>query len=202
MSKSESKYFNTARRMDEAFLELINKKDFEYITVKEICEKAEVNRSTFYLHYETMEDLLRESVEYHQQSLSDYVGHDLKTIGERIQNDSLDALYFVTNEYLEPYLKFIKDNKELFKAVLKHPNVFHSVDTFKKMSEYVFIPVMDRFNVPQNEQKYMLQFHIQGLIGIVSAWLKKDCEDSIEDIIEVMQKCVNKIDNSYKNVKK
>ena len=48
--------------MDEAFLTLLAKKDFEYITVKEICEVAGVNRSTFYLHYETMSDLLSESI--------------------------------------------------------------------------------------------------------------------------------------------
>ena len=35
----------------------------KYITVKEVCKKAGVNRSTFYLHYESMDDLLRESVE-------------------------------------------------------------------------------------------------------------------------------------------
>lgn len=62
MNKSESRYFATAARMDEAFLTLLAKKDFEYITVKEICEVAGVNRSTFYLHYETMSDLLSESV--------------------------------------------------------------------------------------------------------------------------------------------
>ena len=47
LNKSESKYFNTAVRMDKAFLELLGTKSFEYITVKEICEKAGVNRSTF-----------------------------------------------------------------------------------------------------------------------------------------------------------
>ena len=62
MNKSESKYFATAARMDEAFLILLAKKDFEYITIKEICEVAGVNRSTFYLHYETMSDLFSESV--------------------------------------------------------------------------------------------------------------------------------------------
>ena len=62
MNRSESRYFATAARMDEAFLTLLAKKNFEYITVKEICEVAEVNRSTFYLHYETMSDLLSESV--------------------------------------------------------------------------------------------------------------------------------------------
>ena len=64
MNKSESKYYNTAVKMDEALLTLLEKKDFEYITVKEICEKADVNRSTFYLHYETVGDLLDECVEH------------------------------------------------------------------------------------------------------------------------------------------
>ena len=62
MNRSESKYFATAARMDEAFLELLEKKDFAYITVKEICEKAGVNRSTFYLHYENISDLLKETL--------------------------------------------------------------------------------------------------------------------------------------------
>lgn len=47
MNKSQSKYFNTACLMDEALLSLLQKKDYTYITVKEICEKAGVNRSTF-----------------------------------------------------------------------------------------------------------------------------------------------------------
>lgn len=63
MNKSESKYFNTALLMDEALIRLLEVKDYEYITVKEICEKAGVNRSTFYLHYETVNDLLSECLE-------------------------------------------------------------------------------------------------------------------------------------------
>ena len=63
MNKSESKYFNTALRMDEALLALLEKKDLEYITVKEICHQAGVNRSTFYLHYETIADLVNETLE-------------------------------------------------------------------------------------------------------------------------------------------
>lgn len=63
MNKSESKYFNTALLMDEALIRFLEVKDYEYITVKEICEKAGVNRSTFYLHYETVNDLLSECLE-------------------------------------------------------------------------------------------------------------------------------------------
>lgn len=64
MNKNESKYFNTALLMDEALIYLLDKKDIDYITIKEICEKAGVNRSTFYLHYESIDDLLEETMQY------------------------------------------------------------------------------------------------------------------------------------------
>ena len=64
LNKSESKYYNTACLMDEALILLLEKKEYSFITVKEICEKAGVNRSTFYLHYETIDDLLSECIEY------------------------------------------------------------------------------------------------------------------------------------------
>ena len=64
LNKSESKYYNTASLMDEALILLLEKKEYSFITVKEICEKAGVNRSTFYLHYETIDDLLSECIEY------------------------------------------------------------------------------------------------------------------------------------------
>ena len=63
MNRSESKYFNTALKMDEALISLLENKDLEYITIKEICEKAGVNRSTFYLHYETVAELVNETAE-------------------------------------------------------------------------------------------------------------------------------------------
>ena len=59
MNKNESKYFNTAQKMDEALITLLEKKELAYITVSEICKEAGVNRSTFYLHYETIQDLLK-----------------------------------------------------------------------------------------------------------------------------------------------
>ena len=72
MNKSESKYYNTACLMDRALLELLDKKQFEYITVKEICERAGVNRSTFYLHYESTADLLEEAMEFLFLELKNY----------------------------------------------------------------------------------------------------------------------------------
>ena len=63
MNKSESKYYNTALLMDEALLLLLEQKEYEFITVKELCAKAGVNRSTFYLHYQSIDELLFETIE-------------------------------------------------------------------------------------------------------------------------------------------
>ena len=63
MNKNESKYFNTALKMNDALISLLASKDFEYITIKDICEKAGVNRSTFYLHYSNTSDLLEEVID-------------------------------------------------------------------------------------------------------------------------------------------
>ena len=62
MEKNESKYFYTAQLMNQALLDLLEKKDIEFITITEITKKAGINRSTFYLHYENIYELLEETV--------------------------------------------------------------------------------------------------------------------------------------------
>ena len=67
MNKNESKYFYTASLMNQALLELLEKKDIEFITITEITKKAGVNRTTFYLHYDNIDDLLGETIAYINQ---------------------------------------------------------------------------------------------------------------------------------------
>lgn len=109
MNRSESKYFHTAICMDEAFLSILGKKDFAYITVKEICERAGVNRSTFYLHYEDVNDLLNESIQYmYDQFLSYMKDHSVEEeLVMRLQDCSVSDLYFITPKYLTPYLSYM-----------------------------------------------------------------------------------------------
>lgn len=191
MNRSESKYFNTAIRMDRAFLELLDKKDFAYITVKEICEKAEVNRSTFYLHYETIGDLLCESVQYLNQHFQEYMGIN-DDIVARLRKCSKEELYLVTPEYLRPYLSYIKEYRRLFKTAVENSMVLGLSDTYDKMFCYVFEPILERFRVPQADRNYMMVYYIHGLMAIIAEWLKKDCADSMEHIIEIIMSLIPK----------
>ena len=72
MNKDESKYFKSAEKMQGALISLLDRKEFEHISIKEICETAGVNRSTFYLHYDNANDLLSETVE---AVYKDFFGH-------------------------------------------------------------------------------------------------------------------------------
>lgn len=190
MKKSESKYFNTAVRMDQAFLELLEKKDMEYITVKELCETAGVNRSTFYLHYETIGDLLAESVQYMNQKFLEHMRLRTENFIPKIQECPLDELYLVTPTYLMPYLEYIQQNKRVFRTALKNSGSLRLEETYRRMMRHVFLPILERFQVPEPDQHYMVAFYVSGLMAILSEWLKNDCEDSIEHVCAVMEQCV------------
>ena len=190
MTRSENKYFATAARMDEAFLELLEEKDFAYITVKEICEKAGVNRSTFYLHYETVNDLLAESARYIIDKLMANMPQDTAEFIERLQTRPLEELHLITPEYLMPYLNFIKEHRRIFRTSVEHSSVLGMDDAYLALNRHVFKPILDRFYIPSSKQQYIMLFYINGLMGIINEWLKEDCEDSVEHIISVMQICI------------
>lgn len=190
MNKSESKYFNTAARMDAALLELLEKKDLEYITVKEICERAGVNRSTFYLHYESVGDLIAECVEYTNRQFLEYIRGDHDGFIKNIRDCPTEELYLITPEYLIPYLNNIKKNQRLFQTMLKNASALRLEDSYLRLFRYVFTPILDRYQVPGESREYMMAFYIHGLIAIITEWLKKDCRDSVGHIISVMQQCI------------
>ena len=190
MNKSESKYFATAAKMDEAFLALLEKKDFAYITVKEICAEAGVNRSTFYLHYETIGDLLAESMEHMNRQFLDYMAHDSEAFVTRLHTCPMEELYLLTPEYLTPYLNYIREHPRLFRTATENAAVLGLNSSYDRMSRHVFTPILERYGVPQQDRAYLMAFYIQGLMAILTEWLKGDCADSIEHILAIIRRCI------------
>ena len=190
MNKNESKYFNTAIKMDEALITLLEKKGFEYITIKEVCETAGVNRSTFYLHYENTSDLLKETTRYIINKHLAYYEIDKKRISLQFETCRRDELLFITDEYLTPYLTFIKDNQRLFKVSIKHFHSMHMDEVYGKMFEHIFSPILARFCVPESERAYVMKFYLTGVFAIVMEWLDKNCSDDMKTVIKIITDCV------------
>jgi len=190
MNRSESKYFNTAARMDEAFLELLEQKDLAYITVKEICERAGVSRSTFYLHYETIGDLLSESLEHMSRQFSSYFTQEHKSIATRLYTCPLEELRLITPGYLTPYFRYIREHRRLFQAAAKNSAAMRLDDAYEDLFRQVFTPILERYQVPEKDRRYLMTFYIRGLFAIITEWLEQGCSDPIEHIISVIGRCI------------
>ena len=190
MNKSESKYFNTAVRFDQALLSLLEKKPFEYITIREICQEAGVNRSTFYLHYQNTSDLLQETTAYMLEHFASYFSVDTENIASQYANCDLQELNFINDKYLHPYLLFIQENQRVFSAVLSQPTTFDSNAIFQRLFDYIFHPILDRFHYPKDEQRYVMMFYLNGIIAILAEWLKDGCQKSIEHISAIICCCI------------
>ncbi len=189
MNKSESKYFNTALLMDKALITLLEEKDFEYITVKEICERAGVNRSTFYLHYETIGDILAETTDYYNEEFLKRFCKKPNEFIEDIGTVPLEELVLVNSDYLTPYLEFIKEHISVYKASFKNPVCMEAEKKFEKISKFVLVPIMNRFGIPKEEQMYRIKFYIHGCNAVIREWINRDCKDPIEEIEKIIIDC-------------
>ena len=190
MNKNESKYFNTARKMDEALITLLAKKDFNYITIKEICKIAGVNRSTFYLHYENTSDLLKETTQYILDKHLEYYSVNTKNISQLFETCDQKDMVFITDKYLVPYLTFIKENSLVFKVAINHFDSMNMNEVYDRMFTHIFNPILAQFKVPEEERNYVIKFYLTGIFAIVKEWLDKDCSDSMDLIIRIIIDCI------------
>lgn len=190
MNKSESKYFHTARKMDLALMELLEKKEFEYITIKEICAKAGVNRSTFYLHYENTRDLLTEAVEQMLMDFREYFPQDQELVIAHVDRCPTEELLFITPEYLTPYLTYVREHKKLIRTALRHATAMELEKVFDRMFRHVFDPILARFDAPEGQRHYMMAFYLNGINAIITKWLETECEAPVEEIMAIITTCV------------
>ncbi len=189
MNRSESKYYNTAVKMDEAFLRLLNQKDFEFITVKDICTEAGVNRSTFYLHYETVVDLLNETMEYINKTFYSYF-QDLSFDVERIYAAPLEELYLITPEYLIPWLQFTMDHRRLFSTFIKRSKTLRVIESYERIFKDVLSPILSRFHVQKGDHAYILLFYVEGISGMVKEWIRNDCSLPVQEVARLIMSCI------------
>ena len=186
MNKNESKYFNTAKKMNDALITLLETKEFEYISIKEICHIANVNRSTFYLHYSNMNDLLEETIKSLNLSFNSHF-NSRENENTIISKDNLEDLLLINDDNLIPYLNFIKENKNIYKVLKNHPQLFNANKTYEQMFRKLFVPIMNRFGLDEKWHKYLMDFYISGLTSIVLDWVYDDCKIPVQEVSEFIK---------------
>lgn len=163
--------------MDEALLALLEKKEFAYITIRELCAAAGVNHSTFYLHYQNITELLEESIAYMNRQFYECFPP---------KHEDTAKAHFLSPAYLEPYLTYVKEHRRLFRsrpAAVRRAALRGAVPL--SVSGGVFA-VYGAACIPERERPYMIQFYLHGILAIVELWLEQDCREPVDDIIEMI----------------
>ena len=177
-TKNNRRTIVTKKLLKTALMELMQEKQFSHITIKELCERADLNRTTFYLHYTNLEILLNEIEGETAHKTLEYI-HNIQ--------DSNDEVSQITI-----FLNYIKDNSSLFRTLLcNNPNgVFR--DTFLNNLMNSTRETMTTYKTP-SQTYYVQTFIMTGSLNVVTKWIDDDFEmpvDSLADLIFKMTRSV------------
>ena len=154
-----------------ALIELMQEKPFSQITVKELCQQADLNRTTFYLHYGDQQSVLRD---IEQEVLAQTAEH-MKNI-----SPTTDAV-----ELIEAFLKYVQKNAMIFRTLL----VGGADEDFQvSMIRETLQAIRDRlpsYGDPGRE-RYVLTFLMHGSVSIIKTWLTSDFDLSARDAAQVI----------------
>lgn len=186
MNRSEVKYRNTEVKMYSALFELLETKSFNSINIKELCEKANINRSTFYSHYDSMLELLDDAKNY-------VLNQFFKSFKINLLNDNIpknDIENFNINNFIIPYLNFVKENKLVFKVFVENLSTFNADKYYNFLLENVFIPLLSKKGIEdQLAIKYISKYYLSGVTSVVLDWINRNCIDDIDYVSNIIVMC-------------
>lgn len=155
---------SSMEKIEKIFLQLIQRKNIEEITVSTICEKADLNRSTFYANYIDIYDLAEKVRKDMEIEFGDYQ----KSLNSKTDHEG----------YLNMF-KHIKENQIFFKTYFKLEEISQS-----KPSEYHVDLAEKYYNNKYID--YHIEFFRAGLNAVIKKWLASNCKETPEEINEII----------------
>ena len=195
MDKAESKFHNTAVKMNDALFKLLETKDFTDITISEICKLANVNRTTFYAHYDNTYDLLEEA----RDNVMSKFFSNFSSVIQGSNPLEMEAEIFISDVFIIPYLNFVKENKRIIKVFCDNLNTFNTNEIYNLLFEKLWIPICNKKGLHDRTIiNYMSKFFLNGINSIVIEWINNNCEDDILLLCEIIILCVRPNKDEFK----
>ncbi|MCL1847514.1 MAG: TetR/AcrR family transcriptional regulator [Coriobacteriia bacterium] len=174
--KTDRRVAYTKLALREALVELMQGQHISGITVKSLCELADINRSTFYLHYRDQYDLL------HQIERE-----VLETLGERLasKQDATDEMFSkgpISLEVMTEILEYARENAALARVLLSENCDFAFQQDIMELAQVVVI--LPDSSINQRMEDYIVTYGINGCIALAEKWLD---EGTIEEPAQVAQ---------------
>ncbi len=170
------------RIIRESLYELMKEKPLNKISVTEICNRADVNRSTFYSYYTDIYDL-------HQKIIKDFFSlqkYVIKHIKESIKTKNALEEFTYSDFYniVYYYLKTVEDNTDLYKFIFNQ-NANNSVHA--SFGKVTYLTIKDVLNPLIEEEraeelKKAFTFVAGGTTALIMKWVENDCNTPIETL--------------------
>ena len=167
MSTQDRRITKTRKAIYQAFLQLLNQKDYEAITVQEIIDLADVGRSTFNSHYESKELLLDE--------LCQQLFHHLFERDEHLS----------PQDYLAHIFQHFKKNQDHVSSLLLSKNDYFIRQLRKELEHDVYPMLADELiqahpNIPHSYLKHLV---VSYFIETISWWLKNGKSYNEQEVV-------------------
>lgn len=165
--KEDRRVKYTKMVLKESLIDLLSKKDIAAVTIKQICEKADINRATFYSHYADQYDLLRKIEDEFLENVKVYIAI--------FKQKKADA---VLVEVLEKIFEYIKDNAKLCRHLLSQQG---NLEFQKRIMMLIYdtnIVIKPGESLKKGEEEYMYSFIITGCVGVIHKWLEEGMKQS------------------------
>ena len=167
----------TIEAIKNTFEELICEKDFEKITVKELCDRARINKKTFYTYYPTLDDLLAEL----QMEISGTYIEQIKNFRLPEDIDKLTRAFFeYSTAQGRAYEKITVSGSYNYIRQKMINNVKN--ETWSKSAKF---NKMDEFS-----RNILLEYVNTTTINIYKEWVEKGKKQPLEEVIDLSIKLI------------
>ena len=160
--------------LKNALMDLLSEKgSVTKISVRELCERADLNRSTFYAHYSEPKELLEEG----EAELLDATREHLQKIGA--END------IGAHRYLLSFLIYIKENDKPFRTLLIDAGDPEFRSKFMQQSIIQFVENLN-ISFPKDQEQYIYSYILNGSTGVIIQWMRSDYsidENALVDLL-------------------
>jgi len=176
IKKTDRRVKYTKMVLKDSFVKLLKQKQISNISVKEICDDADINRATFYAHYLDQYDLLHQI----ENDVTDDINRYLNSYDFRGESD-------VLVEMLEKILEYIKENSELFDLLLNsNGDMKFQQELIKIICGQHFSSILTSNSVSKEDAEYIFIYFASGSIGVIQKWLKDGIKKPAKEMAELI----------------
>lgn len=178
--KTDRRVIKTKHAIFKAFVELLNEKDVNQITITDIAKKANINRKTFYNYYSDAYEVMEEIENLTVEAFINNMG----TVEFTNMADFLTEIFIKFTETVNNDLQFFN---LLFKTNNRSFLIVKIVEALKK---YVQKRIEESNELDMRRFEVVSNFYLSGVLSVYMNWFMNNYDQSIEEISALLTEFV------------